>query len=716
MEYTTVVFNDSIEFPFSTQLLKLIPAFAGELGAKIEKNTPIELEMRHIGTLSKILKGVRIIPMVDLNSHSDVLTVVQLAVFLGITIETIVEGFAGWTEHRKWIDLWYPEYMYLVYLEAEELVDFRKFFRLHKHVFESVAKLTKLPAIRRHPDLYIDMLMFFKHYNFSLCFDANNDKVQNRIDILTKEREAAWEIFLINPHAEFMSGYFKYVPTNYPVWDCTGISAVAPPEHGENTLASLQEARERVTAFTYGLMDKPLNPEINGPFPFLNTVFAGGSIAKILGNKYSHKNARQSDWDMFVCGKTFEERSKNFEAIINWFKTYDPTTKVSRTYYALRGSVTTVYVKNIARKFQIISMNSTNPYEVIARFDLSHIQWCLWNGQFLGTPEACRAMCEKITRFGNTARLRTHRLIKALHCGYSIYKEPTVVEDHIDITSLITPTIEDDKLVPTMQLQKMIRDLYGFYYPRSDDDMEPDEERQHILCMIEKDANATLVTDDPSFVMNNVTIGGNFENDYESMLYTTFNPATIQNRAQGRRVTRVLLRSKHGPVKLTSGILKVVNIITNDNGLDVVAKPSEDAFREFCKTLEGPVYRMFRNGGVSRHILDDAGEIRFTVPRYRLDKQDVRGVSCLRSQRGAALNIEEDLKPGDDLQVLFLLEVIMYPNERAVDLKPVKFVKYCKYDPEAAAQIMQAEENLEKEIERLTQDTEFTGEIAYEDV
>jgi hypothetical protein len=233
--------------------------------------------------------------------------------------------------------------------------------------------------------------------------------------------------------------------------------------------------------------------------------------------------------------------------------------------------------------------------------------------------------------------------------------------------------------------------------------------------MIEKDSIATLVTDDPNFVMNNVTIGGNFENDYESILYSTFNPATIMNRAQGRAINRVLLRSKHGAIRLTSGLLKVQNIITNDTGLEIVACIDEEKFREFCNTLEGHVYRLFRNGGVTRHILNDAGEIKFSVPRYRLDQQSTRGISCLRNQRGAALNIEEDVRPGDDIQILFMIELLMYPQERAVDLKPVKFVKYCKYDPEVVAQEKVAEENLEKEIDRLNYENEFDGEIKYEE-
>jgi hypothetical protein len=714
MDNTTIVVNDSIEFPFSAQVLKAIPALADHVGAsKASISVPFEVEFRHLSTLSKVLKGSRLIPTIDLTTHLDVLVVVKLATHLGVTVETVTEGFAGWVEHRKWIDLWYPEYMYLIYCLAEELVDFKKFFRLHKNVFESVSKATKLPEIRANPVTYINMLMFFKNYKFEVCFEENNERVQLRIDALNRERAAAWETFLVNAHADFMLDYFRHPLTNYPVWDCSSISVVPAPEPGDITIATLAEARERVEEFTYGLLNKPLNPEIDTPFPFANVVCAGGSIAKVLASKYCRKNARQSDWDMFVCGKTFEERSNNFAALINWFKTYDPKLKTSTTYYALRGSVTTVYVKNIARKFQIISINCNNPHEVIARFDLSHIQWCMWNGQFLGTPEACLAMREKVTRFGNTARLRTNRLIKALHCGYNIYKEAAIVDNHIDITQLITPN--EDGTGQSLQLQKMIRDLYGFYYPKDDADMEPEELRQHILCMIEKDSNATLVTDDPNFVMNNVTIGGNFENDYESILYSTFNPATIMNRAQGRAINRILLRSKHGAIRLTSGLLKVKNIINNDTGLEIIALIEDEKFREFCNTLEGPVYRMFRNGGVTRHILNDAGEMKFSVPRYRLDQQNTRGISCLRNQRGAALNIEEDVRPGDDIQILFVLEVLMYPQERAVDLKPVKFVKYCKYDPEAAAQVKVAEENLEKEIERLTLETEFDGEIKYEE-
>jgi hypothetical protein len=153
-------------------------------------------------------------------------------------------------------------------------------------------KASKLPEIRSNPETYINMLMFFKHYNFAICFDENNAKVQDRIDTLNKGRQSIWETFLVNPHEAFMQEYFKFNMTNYQVWDCAGISVIPVPEIGENTMVAKSVAIDRVKAFTHELMEKSLNPEISTIFPFDKIVFAGGSISKILGAKYSYKNAR----------------------------------------------------------------------------------------------------------------------------------------------------------------------------------------------------------------------------------------------------------------------------------------------------------------------------------------------------------------------------------------------------------------------------------------
>lgn len=715
-EYINVVFNDTITLPVSRANLTSLEYFNTEYenaiatnAEKVEITVPVDVETRHLTVLFKILGGQMVLPMIDLRSHQDVYTILVLASAVQAPLERIAEGFRGWANNRRWHELWAPEYMYLIYDRMEELVDYKRFFQQHKQPLDHLHKAIELPEMLADAELFIRMLMFYKNYKFETVFPNNNNEVQAKVERLNKQRNDISEVFLVNPHAGFMQPYFNHTVTNYPVWNCAGISVIAAPEPGKPTMAPFEEAVERFHEFTFDMFRKAPNPA-SGPFPFENVAFAGGSQAKILGFNYNKKNARQSDADIFIFAKSFDERARIFERVVQWFNT-------PNTYYAIRGSVTTIYIKDTARKFQIISQNASDKYDVIGRFDLTHIQWCfigndVGTGQFYGTPEACRAMRERVTRFGNAARVRAPRMIKALHCGYSIYKDDTIM-DIYDITDLIANPGEN------IQLQRMIRDLFKWYYPSTQPDMDGEEERQHILGMIEEDSNATLVANDVQFVLNNVTISGNFENDYESILYKTFNVNILAPRQIGRHGRRVqVMRSKHGIIRLTSGLLTVDNVIINDNGLEIFSKPEDEDFREFTRIAEGNAFRMYAGNGraVTRHIIDDAtGRIRFFIPRYKLDNQIQKGFSVMRSQRGASLNIEEDLRAGDQIQVLFLMEVVVDNNERAVDLKPIKFVKYCKYDPEQAKQLKEVEENLDAEIERVAKEVEFEGEIKYVD-
>jgi hypothetical protein len=706
--YTTVCFNGNAELPFPRDLLEALPGFPGKpLDKSIDFTTDYDVSFKHLSTVLKVLHGKdAVFPLIDLMSHLDVYIVLKICKLFGIGQEAIAKSFAEWTDNRKWLDLRLPEYIYLIFLEMEELANIRKFIRYGRNIFETIARTAKLTEIKSNPVMYIDFLMFFKNYKFQVCFDENNPKVQAKLEQLEKERESAWELFMINPHTPSMDGYFNHVPCTSDAWKCDGISVLKQLEVGHPTLATKEVAKERFEIFTHGVFNKPLNKKVTTPFPFESVIFAGGATAKFLGVDYDPKNARQSDVDIFIIGKTFDERNTSFKRVLSWFETYTPG-KRSNVFYATRGSVTTIYIRGIQRKYQIISSNSSNIFETIGRFDLTHIQWGMFGGQFYGTPEAMIAMREKLTRFSNTRRLKAYRMVKAMHCGYDVLKTRDIVENFIDIT----PLIEDPE---NLQLKKMIREFYGFYYPTAND-MDDAEDLQHILCMIEKDANATLVTDDPSYVLNTVTISGNFETDYESILFTSFNAGTIMNKAQGRQVTKLLIRSRHSAIRLTTDMLKITHMVTNDTGIDVTLHSPGEEFKNFCEQLEGPVYRMFRAGGVTHHIMNDKHEITLNIPRYILENQTKRGTSIMRNQRGAALNIEEDMHVGDEIQIMFLIEVVMLPEERKVGLKPLKFIKYEKYDPAAIAVAYEVEEDLNKEITRMAAQTEFEGSITYED-
>jgi hypothetical protein len=678
MNTTTIVIN-STKLALEPSIIQMIPLLSAHNGGDIQ--IPAEVSAKYMEIIAKILKRAPIIPMVDISSHKVVYAVIKLAKCLGISNDVVSTGFIGWTSHFQWIDLWQREYLYLIHLENENLVDFDKYFRFRKGVFEDVSLAMTLPELRSSAENYINMMIFFKTYNFSQCFGENNPKVQQRIDELNKERTQAWRLFLINPHEDFLKDYFAYTYTNYKVWDSATVSVDKPPIIGRTTIVGIETALARLRKFSYGLFDKSLNPAITTPFPFENAIVAGGSMTKILDAYYDEKHARQSDVDIFIFASTFDERVRSLERILEWFKSTGEAIDRPITYYAVSGSVVTIYVKDVSRKFQVISIDNPNPFNILDRFDMTHIQWCLLDGHtFLGTPEACRSMRERVTHMSNLHRLQTTRLIKALYCGYSVKISQAALDEGIDIT----PILDD----PNSMLQQYIRQLHIWYYPRSDPEMEPHEERLHILSMIERESKATFITDDPDQVMGKVVIGGNFEHGYESMLFNTFDITKIKRITYNRRnMNNVpVIDTRNSQLRFTTPILTVSKVRKPDGeGLEITLIVDDIAFRDFCAMLENKIFKMYRNTEVTRHILNDKNELVFIIPKHRLDYQLAHGISCLRSQIGEALNIEEDVNAGDSLQILFSIRILVLPNERAVNLKPEKFVKYQKTQPAPSA-------------------------------
>lgn len=643
--------------------------FTGELKVPNNVSYPV------VSSFRKILAGITLVPTVDLSSHQEVLTVLQLAKSVGIPDEELCsKSFKGWADHVKWIDLRLPEYMYNVWLVMEELVHFRKYFRLARDPFEMVVRAIELGKTTMSSEDYIGMLKYFSEFKLELCFDMNNDKVQTMITRLRADHEKIRDHFLLDPHAH--TDFFQYCGRAAPsqqkeqnYWPCDAISVVERPAYGQSTIVDLETAKARLTEFTHGLLETSPNKNLPAgtKFPWENVVVAGGGATKILSADFNKKNARQSDVDLFPFGRTFEERDTVLNQLLNWFNTFGE--ERSRTYYGIRGSVITIYIKDINRKFQIVSSNAKSVYDIIGRFDLTHIQWAFWNGRFYGTPQAAYSMREKLTRFSNTRSVKAYRLIKAMTNGYDVECSQLIKDTIIDITSLV----EDPK---NEQLQSILREFHGYYYPTSMEDYEPEEELKHILAMICKDANASMVTNDPQYVKQNVIVSGDFNNAYESISFTTFNPALIYNKGQNRRVTRTLLRTKHGVMRLTSEFLTVKRTAADDNGIKITLVAADDKFPEFTRLLEGNVYRMFRNGGVTKKLFNESHEVTLTLPRYALDAQVTRGFSCIRNQRGTPLNIEEDLTAGDKVQFMFIVEIIMEDEKREVNLKPIKFIKY----------------------------------------
>lgn len=663
----------------------------------IKTETTYKFNQGQVSFVDKLVGKAPLIPLADIKSHKDLYYAIILAQACGVTDDQVSERLSGWTFQPNWIALKHAEYLYPLYMVNRVLACFQLYFKSHPAPFACLRAAAGLDCIRKDPAMVVSMLSFYQNYNFATCFEANNDEVQARIEALKNARHEARAVFLLDPFT--IADYFYYAPTGpTDIWDCKDISVVKPPVAGDYLLAPKVTVLDRIREFTYGVLDKPLNPANTTPFPFANVMFAGGAITKLVARDYSAAAARASDADLFIFGANFEERARVFDEVLAWFTSDRP----NHVYYAVRGSVATIYIKDIRRKFQVISIDSVTPYDVIAHFDITHIQWGWVNGGLVATPGACQAMVEKITRVSNDARLRAIRMIKALHCGYSVAKGPTA----LDITSIINDPASH-------QLQKYLRDLYAWYYPTSESVSDLDERaaNQHIMCMIQRDSDATIVTLDPAYIRENITIGGNFEGGYESMSFTTFNIALIMNRGANHRVTLVTLRSAHGVWRLTSPIMKASRVIVGDEGMDIQVKPDNEEFRAFCETLDTTVYQLYRQEAVTQRIITD-GVINFSIAKYRVDFQATSGKSLMRTQRGEALNIEEDLVAGDDIQIVFTMNIHMAHDTKRVELCPARVIKYQRWDAAAAAKTREDHERLAREIATLEPQE---GELEYED-
>ena len=709
-------------------------------GKVIAIDVPYKVTNHVVDLFVKVMDKTALTAGTDMNSHEDVYLLLRLALDY-LPIDNINYAFVNFTKGPSYPHMQAPEYMFLIYNLYEEAVDYKQYFREHNTPFNMLRKCRSIMTSVE----YISCLTFYHDYNLSLIFNENNPDIQIKVKNLEAERKAT-NMFLINPY--MLSDYFKYEISTYPVWNCDTVSVVPKSEIGELTIADYMTLRDRFKEFACGKIDPfaatAMTPVLRTPrrrrdpatykgdethqyeiddgsiddndllttnvklplaaatFPFKQVLFAGGSVGKCL-TLHTGKS-RQSDIDMFIFGPTAHSRSDTLNKIIQWFVDTNPPNTV---YFALNNSVTTVYIKNVLRKFQIISAEALSPYDILIRFDLSHIQLGIVNGEVVCTPHACNALRTLTAAPMNLNKVRVNRLVKALYNGYSILKTPELLE-FIDITDMISGV--DNTYVG--QLQKIIREFHKFYYPVVGNEhvgMTDKEFNDHAMAMIESDATANMVSMDPKFVMNNITIGGNFDNDYENLSFVLFNANNIAPKIMGRRNTRALVRNTTNIMRVTSGIMRVNHVIANDPGMEI-RFDVDDSFEAFCNVLETTVFRLYRNATVSKHLISEEATSKRKIlivmmPKYKLDTQVRRGISCMKNQRGVSLNIEEELKVDDNVQMLFMIEIIVQNDIRAVELKPVKFIKY-ETDNDTGPQV-----NISDIIAE-----DMNNEITYEDI
>lgn len=650
-----------------------------------------------LGPLRDMIEGNARDIVLRLVSHEHIYQIITIAQKIGVLHDVILESLEPYLALDHYAQMMGHESLYQIHLIAPECVDFYKFFKDCDDLGVKIVDIVNYTKLNFAE--HIKMLMFFKTFDFAKCFGGNNEEIQARIAAMNKCRDnIGHKVFLVSPYDDV--SYFNYAPTDLPAWKCDSVSIQQPPVVGKCMLAAREVMEHRLHDVTLDIFNKSPNPAVTTPFPFENVVFSGGLLCKIVSADSAINRAKQADVDLFIHARTFAERAKVFDRLIEWFDT--SKTPRPRTFYAIIGSVVSIYMVGTNRKFQIIVGNATSAYGCVSRFDMTHVQFT-YNGQLLATPEACIALRERASRLNEVPRLRNERIIKGMYSGFDIIKPAWDMTNDLNIDGLLN---ESDRF----QLKKIIRGFHGFYYPAeytADTITEENDALEHIAANIEKDSNAVLVTMSPIEVANNVTLGGNFDTTYESTLFTAFNKNILSiNRHVGGR--KVLLRTKFGVLRLNTKMMKVASSVVNDKGDFVISFAAPDDFKQFCDVLDTDVFTMIRRGQLATRLIHD-GVVKFSLSRNQLALQMDKGYSCVQSQRGEPLSIEEDLLAGDDVQVIFTVTILTAWNDQRVVLNPIKFIKHQTTPTKKL-------DYFEPPMENIDEIAVATGELTYEDV
>ncbi len=651
----TLVFNNHVNQEFDADISRYVRFASVEAGTQSEFAVDLPIDRNHAIALYRITQGQHIVPCDELKSHDDVYMLLRFAEWAGVPQSEVVSAMEGWTQHPNWMSLRAPEYMYPVWSRCESLVDYATWFRTAVDPYEVVSATVETAPSFDH-EMTVNALQFYTDFNIAAIFDEGDDTTRERLAILRDARRVALDASLINPYT--MTKYFVRTATDVDKWSCEGITSHPQPDIGKPTIADRDALNANFRSFTCGLLDASPNPECRGQaFPWKNVAACGGGALQILNQRYTPK--RSSDLDLFIYGKSYEEKATAFQAVMKWFHS-------DKTVYALIGSVMSIYVIDIDRKFQIVNTNNKSIYEVIGRFDLSHIQHAIRveNGklQVYSTPAACIAMREYVTRFVCTDRIRTDRIIKALYMGWDVCKDKRVMEEIVDITPIVVPP-------NTPALRRELLQLHQCFHPKSD--MDP----MFIEGMILQDSKATFVTRDVNFAINNIVLNGNFTTDYEAMLYTNFNDGALIDRNPGRRHFRTALKNRSGAIRLMSGELRVTGVIHGDDKTEIVCESMDPLFIEHINRLERVTYRQFSNSPVTKHIVDQHGKMQLFIDRVRMDMQTSRGTTILKAKKGNNLNLEEDLYEADTVQIIYTMVAESSGDVRFMRLVPLRIIK-----------------------------------------
>lgn len=582
-----------------------------------------------------------------LRSWSDVLALITIAKAIGVTDERLSIAFATFGKYENVRKLANTADMFNCHILLPESCDLPAWFRASDNI-DAIKE-----ALQAHPHDTALRQLIARLDPVEIFAKVENREVRKRMDKLrTTLAQIGDELLVETPE------HIVVTTPTVPYHDC---SAFAPPVTESYTITH-EEVVRRFHEVTYDVF-KPRNGK---HFPL--ALISGGLYTKLLAPKFDKSQCRGQDIDIFAMGKDFAEREASFKAILKWFES-------SKTYYAVLRSVVSVYILDTPRKFQIISSNSSTAASVLMSFDLSHVQHGMILGEqprFVSTPAAVTTLQTRVATMNTSVRTNAKRCFKALKQGYHVDASPLAV-DICDITAMVANPANE----PAKSYQ---RELTTYYLPRSDPDMTPQELTEFILANIQKDAQADSATTNIDVVLQTTVIGSNFRANYDMRSFTTFDPTTVKPARNHRRDFEVhMLDNRDKRIFMMSSNMKVLSTYVDAETI-AIRFATEPLFAEFLNTIQTDVFRLYRQGGVTRNIITD-GAITITFQRTYINACIRKGSSVLRNQYGRPLDIDEDLIEGATAAFVFTVQFVSQGDERFIRLHPLSVVKQTENTP-----------------------------------
>lgn len=628
----------------------------------------------------------------------------------------------GLREHSKQkldnvFDLYSPtfnikgvEYLYSIMLIRPSAVNWDKYFRYDAYPYSALVGALTLPEYRDNIKYRIKLIEFFENFDTRKIFEDSNDETQLACAKLKKQREEISEFFAVDPHDILAKNpaFMTFEPTILPdrmiedldvdltesMWGCE-VTGVKLPTAGQSSITNIDTFIERFDEYTHGLFKKSPNPEVEDgeEFPWQGVVIAGGSIMQMLRNDYRPR--KNSDIDMFIVASDYKASQDILKKLIRWWSG-------PKTYFGIRSSVIYLYIEDIPRSFQIICTSTKTPYQLISRFDTSQIQCCFFQSEYynstkfpvwsfaentiqrikpsdshrqgkivLCTTEAIKtfntglAILNPVSYGGSNPK----RLIKCLISGFNIKYNKEFCTTVTDIGLLYK------SLATNPAYNETINELHTYWYPSTtiqNSEIEADKTKYY-FGMIQKQNACTITTKDPLEVLNKTVLNGNFQVDYDSNAFNTFQMSTIRF-INPRSQFRTYVCSNVGAVVLLSPYCKVIGVENLNGDLTINLRIEDQTFIDFINNIvEGTMLRIYTAQAPTKRILTgNCMTVNIAAGRVRM--AELAEKSLLKNSKGEPLDIYENIVPEINLKFMFKIHVHVNNFLREVTLEAVRFV------------------------------------------